>query len=104
MALTMTVTTTGSEACTRDVGAGANELRITSGSALVWSSDFCNPSDASAPTVLVPGTPWSTSITWPGKVTAKDCPASQPDAQPGSYKVVARNGSVESAPAPFTVE
>lgn len=103
LGVSMTVTTTGSAACTRDVGAGANELRITSGSVLVWSSDFCNPSDASSETVLEPGTPWSTSVTWPGTVTAKSCPADQPTAQPGTYRVVARNGTVESEPVVFTV-
>ena len=104
MALTLTVTNTGSQACNRDVGAGANELRITSGSVLVWSSDFCNPSDATDLQALAPGTPFTTSVTWPGTVTAQGCPADQPQAQAGSYKVVARNGAVESEAVSFTVE
>ncbi len=104
MALSMTVTNTGKTACSRDVGAGANELRITSGSALVWSSDFCNASTAEDIVDLAAGTPFTTSVTWPGRVTAKDCPANQPLAQPGSYKVIARNGAVESEPVTFTVK
>jgi hypothetical protein len=103
LGLTMTVTTTGDEPCARDVGAGANELRITSGSVLVWSSDFCSPSTDSETTTLEPGTGWSTSVSWPGTVTAEDCPANQPAAQPGTYRVVARNGKVESEPVTFTV-
>ena len=104
MGLTLTVTNTGSAACNRDVGAGANELRITSGSVLVWSSDFCNPSKAKDVQALEPGKPFTTSATWPGTVTEKGCPANQPQAQAGGYKVVARNGSVESEPVAFAVQ
>ena len=104
MGLTMTVTNTGDAACNRDVGAGANELRITSGSALVWSSDFCSPSDTSDAVALTPDKPFTTSVTWSGTVTAKDCPADQPLAQPGTYKVQARNGDVTSKSVTFTVQ
>jgi hypothetical protein len=104
MGLTMTVTNSTDEACDRDVGPGANELRVTSGSVLVWSSDFCNPSTEEDTTTLEPGGEWSTSITWPGAVTAEDCPADQPTAQPGTYRVVARNGTVESEPVTFTIQ
>jgi hypothetical protein len=101
---TLTVTNTGSAACNRDVGAGANELRITSGSVLVWSSDFCNPSKAKDIQALEPGKPFTTSATWPGKITKKGCPADQPTAQAGGYKVVARNGAVESEPVAFAIQ
>lgn len=104
MGLTLTVTNTGPAACNRDVGAGANELRITSGSVLVWSSDFCNPSKAKDVQALEPGKPFTTSVTWPGTVTQEGCPANQPQAQAGGYKVVARNGSVESEPVAFAVQ
>jgi hypothetical protein len=104
MALTLSVTNTGSAACTRDVGAGANELRVTSGSVLVWSSDFCNPSKATDVQVLEPGKPFTTSATWPGTITEKSCPADQPRAQAGGYQVVARNGAIESEPVAFAVQ
>lgn len=104
MGLTMSVTNTGDVACVRDVGAGANEIVVTSGSVLVWSSDFCNPSDASDPQVLTPGVAWSTSITWPGTVVAKNCPTNPPTAQPGTYKAAARNGKVDSTQVSFVVQ
>jgi len=104
MGLTMTVTNTGDAACNRDVGAGANELQITSGSALVWSSDFCSPSNKSDVVALMPGKPFTASVTWSGTVTAKACPADQPLAQPGTYKVQARNGDVTSEFVTFTVK
>lgn len=104
LALTMSVTNTGSAACSRDVGAGANEMRITSGSVLVWSSDFCNTSSAKDKEQLDAGEAFTTSVTWPGTVTEKGCPDNQPLGQPGTYNVVARNGSVESEPVTFTVK
>lgn len=104
MAVTLTVSNTGTASCNRDVGAGANELRITSGSVLVWSSDFCNPSTVTDVQVLEPGKPFTTSVTWPGTITEEGCPATQPQAQAGSYRLVGRNGAVESEPVAFTVE
>lgn len=104
MGLTMSVTNTGDVACVRDVGAGANEIVVTSGSVLVWSSDFCNPSDATDLQILVPGTAWSTSITWPGTVVTKSCPANPPTAQPGTYKAQAHNGKVDSSQVSFVVQ
>ena len=104
MGLTMTVTNTGSTACTRDVGAGVNELQVTSGSVLVWSSDFCNASSANDVQVLDPGEEWSTSIAWPGTIVAEGCPDNPPTAQAGSYRAVARNGEIEGEPVAFTVK
>jgi hypothetical protein len=104
LALSMTVTNTSEAACTRDVGAGANELRVISGPALVWSSDFCNPSSDDDVQVLEPGQPWTTTVTWPGTITPEGCPSDQRQAQPGSYQVIGRNGAVESEPVAFTVE
>ena len=104
MALTLTVTNNGSAPCNRDVGAGANELRVTSGSVLVWSSDFCNPSKEADVQALEPGKPFTTSATWPGTITEEGCPAEQPQAQPGGYNVVARNAAIESEPAAFAVQ
>jgi hypothetical protein len=103
MGLTMTVTNTGTTTCTRDVGAGANELKVTSGDVLVWSSDFCNASSATDLQQLEPGEAWSTSLAWPGTVVDKTCPTAAPVAQPGSYRAFARNGGLESEAAPFTV-
>ncbi len=101
--LSMTVTNTSQTPCTRDVGAGANELRVTSGPALVWSSDFCNPSEDADVQVLEPGQPWTTTLTWPGTIVPEGCPSEQRQAQPGSYQVIGRNGAVESEPVVFVV-
>jgi len=102
--LTMTVANGGDAACSRDVGPGANEIRVTSGSVLVWSSDFCNPSDQERQEVLQPGGEFTTSVTWPGTITQKSCPSDQPLAQPGTYRTIARSGSIESEPVTFTIQ
>jgi hypothetical protein len=102
--LSMTVTNTSETPCTRDVGAGANELRVVSGPALVWSSDFCNPSEDADVQVLEPGQPWTTTLTWPGTIVPEGCPSEQRTAQPGSYQVIGRNGTLESEPVVFTVQ
>ena len=103
MKLTMSVTNAGSTPCKRNVGPSANEVRVVSGSVLVWSSDFCSDAKGSKSTVLSADETWTTTVTWPGKVTASDCPADQPTAQPGSYRAVASNGKADSAEAAFQV-
>lgn len=101
--LTMTIENTGKTACSRDVGAGANELQITSGSVLVWSSDFCVAAGEADVEVIDPGQQYSSTVSWPGTVVSKECPSSPPDAQAGSYKVVGRNGDIKSKAVAFTV-
>ncbi|MGB8022352.1 MAG: hypothetical protein WCF04_14065 [Candidatus Nanopelagicales bacterium] len=103
MRVTLTVVNTGEDPCRRDVGAGANELLVTSGSQVIWSSDACQPGKGSDSVTLKPSKPWSTSASWPGKVTGRVCPADQPVAKAGTYRVQGRNGSVQSAVVRFSV-
>lgn len=103
MKLTLSVTNAGSTPCKRNVGPSANEVRVVSGRVLVWSSDFCSDAKGSKSTVLTADETWTTTVTWPGKVTASDCPADQPTAQPGSYRAVASNGKADSPETAFQV-
>lgn len=103
MRLTLKVVNTGKAPCRRDVGAGANELVVTSGSAVIWSSESCQPGRGSDSVTLKPAKPWTTSASWPGRVTTRDCPADQPVAKAGTYRVQGRNGSVQSALVRFVV-
>lgn len=100
--LTMMVTNKGTTACTRDVGPGANELRLTSGGTLTWSSDHCNPSTAAKSVTLEPGKSWSTTLTWNGSRSKAGCGAAQA-APAGSYTLTATNGSVSSQPVTLTI-
>lgn len=101
--LTLKVTNGGNVSCLRDVGPAANELAITSGGVDVWSSDDCNPSDATDVVTLKPGQSFSTSITWDGLISEPGCPSGQPAAEAGGYDLVGRNGDVESDEVAFTL-
>lgn len=103
MGLTLTIKNTGSAPCTRDIGAGANELVVTSGSVLVWSSDYCNPSTDADVQTLDPDKAWTSTVKWPGTVVSKKCPADAPVAVAGSYKAAGRNGDVDSKKVAFNV-
>ena len=101
--LRMRIQNTSDTACKRDVGAAMNELVITSGSTRVWSSDDCNTAGTAQVATLQPGQSYSVSVTWLGRLSAKGCPADQPLAQQGSYKLVGRNGDITSTPAVFAL-
>ncbi len=104
MEVTMSVTNAGDAACRRDIGPGASEITITSGSVLVWSSDFCDEAGGTNAVTLAPGEVVTTSVTWPGRVTTQDCPAAQPEARVGTYRAVSSNQGVASEPVVFTVQ
>lgn len=101
--LRMRIQNTSDTACKRDVGAAMNELLITSGTARVWSSDDCNTAGTQQVATLQPGQSYSVSVTWLGRLSAKGCPADQPLAQKGSYKLTGRNGEIVSQPAVFAL-
>ena len=100
--ITLTVTNKGKSACKRDVGSGANEITVTSGSTTVWSSDYCNPSSKSNVVTLRPGKSWKIEVSWSGKVTLKGCDVRK-SAKAGTYSASARNGTVHSKPARFAI-
>lgn len=101
--LRMRIQNTSDTACRRDIGAAQNELLITSGSARVWSSDDCNPGGTAQVVTLKPEQSYSVSVTWLGRLSAKGCPADQPLAEAGTYKLTGRNGDVTSEPAVFSL-
>ncbi len=101
--LRMRIQNTGSAACTRDIGAAQNELVISSGDTRVWSSDDCNQGGNPQIATLAPDQSYSVSVTWLGRLSAKGCPADQPLAEAGTYKLVGRNGEVTSEPAVFSL-
>jgi len=101
--LRMRIQNTSDTACRRDIGAAQNELLITSGSARVWSSDDCNPGGTAQVVTLKPEQSYSVSVTWLGRLSAKGCPADQPLAEAGTYKLTGRNGDVTSDAAVFSL-
>ena len=89
--------------CKRDVGSGANEVTVTSGPALIWSTDHCNSSTDKDLVELAPGQEWKVKVVWIGKLTAEGCKVNDL-AQPGAYWVNGRNASLESDGVRFVVE
>jgi hypothetical protein len=104
--LHLQVTNTSTTACNRDLGSAQQELRILSGTTKVWSSDDCaNRADAAADQSvrkIQPGGTFDFYIKWGGTSSAANCATGAP-VKPGNYSLVARLGTMESKPAPFTV-
>lgn len=103
LSVTLKVTNKSKKTCTRDLGSGANEVTITSGPALVWSTDHCNPSTASDVQTLAPGKSWSVNVIWDGKISADKCQL-MGKAQHGAYWVHAHNGKVQAHVMRFVVD
>ena len=102
--LTFTVENVSDETCSRDVGADANELRVTSGGTQVWSSDDCSPGGEAQFDTLKPGDRFVQTVSWDRQQSSEGCPTPQEPAEAGTYQVVARNGDVLSEPAVFVLE
>jgi hypothetical protein len=99
----MKIQNTSQTACKRDIGADKNELVITSGTAHVWSSDDCSTPGTPQIETIAPGQSFSVAVTWLGRLSQKGCPANQPAAARGNYKLVGRNGTVTSTAAVFSL-
>lgn len=102
LALVMSVKNISKSACTRDLGSGANEVTVTSGPALVWSTDHCNPSTASDVQTIQPGKKWSVNLIWDGNLSAKKC-QNLGKATAGAYWAHAQNGDVENSAVRFVI-
>lgn len=101
---TFAVENVSDKACSRDVGQLANELRVTSGGAKVWSSDDCNPGGAVDRSNLAPGDRFVQTVSWARVTSAEGCPTPEEAAGSGTYQVLARNGDVLSEPAAFELQ
>ncbi len=102
--IVMTITNTSSEECVRDIGSGANEVVISSGGHHAWSSDDCDPSQASSEQVLPAGVDASVTLSWERKLSAPGCTGPGSAAQAGTYQVEGRNGTVVSEPVRFVLQ
>lgn len=101
--LRMRIQNVSTSACKRDIGSKSNELIISSGTVKVWSSDDCNPGGTAQVVTLQPQQSYSVDVTWLGRLSQKGCPPDQPIASAGTYKLVGRNGDVQSDPAVFSL-
>lgn len=102
--LSLAITNIGTAECRRNVGPGANELWIEQSGEVLWSSDDCNPSDASDIVSLKRGEEFITQLTWDGRTSATGCPSDQPLVEAGEYQVLGRNSDVRSLPSGLRLE
>lgn len=105
--ISMTIENVGAAACTYDVGTGAQEYLITSGSDRIWSSKDCQTDPTSEPFVLEPGVELTTTpFAWARERSSKDtCDGKRPAAVAGpdgpTYRLQVKLGDAESEPVAF---
>ncbi|MGI5241140.1 hypothetical protein [Dactylosporangium sp. CA-139066] len=90
--------------CSRDLGAGAQEIRIMHDGALLFSSDVCNTSHATDVRAFAAGDAVRYTFTWSSyRANPHACDTTAAPAPVGRYQVIARIGTKESAPTEFTI-
>jgi hypothetical protein len=90
--------------CSRDLGAGAQEVRVLHDGALLFSSDDCNGSHATDVRAFAAGDAVRYTYTWSSyRATPHACDTSATPAPAGKYQVIARIGTKESLPTEFTI-
>jgi hypothetical protein len=99
--ITLVVGNTSAVTCTRDLGTKAVELLVYSGEDRVWSSDDCGRGNESSVVTLKPGARSAVKLTWQGKRSKPSCEGSREQAKPGTYRVVARVGTLRAEGAVF---
>ena len=98
---TLTVRNTGSVACRRDLGGGALEVLVYSGTDRIWSSDDCSTDKGRSVQMLAAGGSLESTVSWVGKRSAAGCPKDEPVARRGTYTVRARLGTLRSGRSVF---
>ena len=99
--ISMSITNTGSTACTINAGTDAQEYLILSGTEQYWSSRDCQANAAPTETTLQPGMPQSTNpFPWDRTRSATTtCETTRPAVAAGgaSYHLTVKLGDVKSA-------
>ncbi|WP_346233063.1 hypothetical protein [Parafrigoribacterium mesophilum] len=99
--ISMKITNTSTVACTMNAGSTLQQLRITSGSELIWSSKDCQKDPVDVPVILQPNTPQSTApIPWDRtRSSAGTCDAERNKVKAGgaSYHLSVLLGELKSA-------
>jgi hypothetical protein len=101
--LTLKVRNGGTTTCRRDIGQGALELSVLSGTAVVWSSDHCAPGGASEFRTLRPGEEFRITRGWPRTKSTPGCPTPAGTAGVGTYSASGRAGTKTSTPSGFAL-
>jgi len=102
--LTLTVKNVGSRTCARDVGSDPQELYLSSGVQVYWSSDKCSPAGGHDVRQWAPGNVRAYKFTWNGRQSSScdNGVASGPVPPPGQFQLRGRLGSLVSNPITLT--
>jgi hypothetical protein len=99
--ISMSITNTGSVACTLDVGTAAQAYFIVSGSDPIWNSRDCQQGGDSLERLIEPNTPLTTApFPWDRTRSAPDtCGTGRPEVIAGgaTYRLSVTLGDIESA-------
>jgi hypothetical protein len=101
----LTIKNVGTRTCTRDLGAGAQEVYIDQGAQKVWSSDTCSNSNGSDVQTMAPGATRQYDVTWNGH-TATQCQGDQaagPLPAAGAYQLRSRLSTELSNPVTVAI-
>lgn len=103
---TLRIRNVSTRVCTRDIGAPLQELQVTQGTTLVWSSDDCKPDTGRLIRTFQPGQEAPFTLRWAGRVSrtgtgAVVCDASAQPPAIGAYSLVGRLDKKFSEPVTF---
>jgi hypothetical protein len=107
--VTIKIKNTSARACSRDIGADVQELRLVQGTSIIWSSDDCNANTGHDPRSFAPGMQVAFTLKWNGKVSrtgtgTPTCSTAAPAPPPGVYQLIARLGQKLSNPFAIRVD
>jgi hypothetical protein len=102
--LTLTIKNIGNRTCSRDVGSDPQELYLSLGAQVYWSSDKCSPAGGHDVRQFAPGNVRAFKFTWNGRQSSScDGGASAgPVPPPGQFQLRGRLGSMISSPLTIT--
>ncbi|MGX6603625.1 adhesin [Micromonosporaceae bacterium Da 78-11] len=95
----------GTRTCSRDVGAGPQELYIVAGAYTYWSSDGCNQAKTGNVLQFAPGVEREYKVSWNGRQTSScaGTVGAGPAPPAGQFELFARLGTLVSKPVTLTV-
>lgn len=91
--------------CTRDLGAGAQELYLDQGARKYWSSDTCSADRSANQVRMQPGAEYEFAVTWNGRQSSKctSALAAGPAPPPAQYELRGRLGTKVSEPVALAI-
>lgn len=94
-----------SRACSRDIGADAQEVYLRIGAEKIWSSDTCGTASGSDVRSMEPNIEHEYRVAWNGRKSTRCAggAASGPNADAGSYQLFGRVGTKLSEPVTLTI-